>query len=359
MHLASSVVALTVLVAAADAAKKGGERRRRALEASSMSMSLSMSIMPLLSMDFVIDGIQVPTFISKGTEIVETTIQASSKKSEKGTKADTKKTDKKQTKASKEPKARKISRRALQDVTSSLSMIFIIEGVEVPTYAVEKVPDIEGAAFEFDVGELMTSTTTATVSPGSEKMESATVQTDTMKTMDKTKTKTAKAAKEPKARKLYSVGRRARVDVMSMSFIIDDVPTFVGGGAKARKLARESFGRRRFLQQDIMSDMSMPETSMSMVDAIPTMLPTMMLEVGDADPGFNIQSIHCTWQPGFADFLEKPLRACRKMDDGIHIVPYLCDGVYENICCSVSELTNPTMQIFGTCNKADVVMVRV
>ena len=340
MHFASSVVALTALVAVADAAKKDDERRRRhrrALDSSFSGMSMLSSSMSNVSMSPV-NFIEVPPVISKGMES----------------------NDGLALKVSSGAKARKFRRRAaLEGTSGSLSMIFIIEGVEVPTYAVEKIPDIEGA--DFDLGGLTTSTATATVTKGVEKEEEEIVTT---KTMDKAKTKTAKASKEPKARKLYSIGRRARIDVMSMSsptIIMDDVPTFVGGGAKSRKLhGVEPPERRRSLQRDdILSDMSMSETSMSVADAIPTMLPTMMMDVDDADPGFNIQSIHCTWQPGFADFVERPLRACKKLDDGVHLVPYLCDGAYENVCCSVSVLTNPTMQAFGTCSKADVAVVRM
>jgi hypothetical protein len=366
MHFAFSVVTLAALV---DATAEGGESRR-ALQEMNSSMSMSMSIsMPFMSMDFNIKGVEVSSLIPKETASAKSTVHASSKGGEKGKEAKTKKTDKKQTKGAKELNDRKLRRRALQKVNSmsmSLSMVFIIEGVEVPTFAMGKYSGIEVATFDLD--ESTTSTTAKIVSKGTEKMESATVHAsskevekekeDKTKMTDKTQTK---AAKEPKTRKLDNFSRRARVDVMSMSspmIIMKDQLPIAKAESKAQKLAHETSGLRRALQLDILSEMSLPEMSMSMVDAIPTMLPTMMLEVGDTDPGIHIQSIHCTWQPGFAEFIERPLRACRKLDDNKHIVPYLCDGVYENVCCTVSDLANPTMQIFGTCNKADLATVR-
>jgi hypothetical protein len=138
-------------------------------------------------------------------------------------------------------------------------------------------------------------------------------------------------------------------------------------------------GRRRALQKDVffetsMAEMSMlmmslPTTEMSMneeVDAggnedataVTTTMATMTPEEDDTPPGFSVQSIHCTWQEGFEKYLLKPRKACRLLNDSEHTEPYLCDGAYENVCCTVSDIENPKMQIFGTCNKFGDAMVR-
>ena len=138
-------------------------------------------------------------------------------------------------------------------------------------------------------------------------------------------------------------------------------------------------GRRRALQKDIFFEkslaemsmlmMSLPTTEMSMSDevdtdgnedatAVTTTMATMTPEEDDTPPGFSVQSIHCTWQEGFEKYLSKPRKACRLLNDSKHTEPYLCDGAYENVCCTVSDIENPKMQIFGTCSKFGDSMVR-
>ena len=132
-------------------------------------------------------------------------------------------------------------------------------------------------------------------------------------------------------------------------------------------------GRHRALQQDMsgmsMLVMSLPTTEMSMIEevdtndsadatAVITTMATMTPEEDDTPPGFSVQSIHCTWQEGFENYLLKPRKACRLLNDSKHTEPYLCDGAYENVCCTVSDIENPKMQIFGACNKFGDAMVR-
>ncbi|KAL3762742.1 hypothetical protein ACHAW5_006553 [Stephanodiscus triporus] len=67
--------------------------------------------------------------------------------------------------------------------------------------------------------------------------------------------------------------------------------------------------------------------------------------------GTYIDDILCTWQEWFDGFAEEPEQACVQFNDGYHTVPYSCDGDYEIVCCTVSDLVSTILDPFGTCTR--------
>jgi hypothetical protein len=131
--------------------------------------------------------------------------------------------------------------------------------------------------------------------------------------------------------------------------------------AKASKQAktRKKLRNRRFLQDEF-------SLSMSMSTSIPLVPFTFSMSMSNPDDpaayvkdplveeNLSVDSIHCTWRAWFA---KKPKRACGILNDGNHTVPYTCDGEYPNVCCTESTITDPTLNLFGTCYKVRILQI--